>query len=33
MDLLTNVGVVVTGLVTVVSGLFALASLFFDELI
>jgi hypothetical protein len=33
MDFLTNVGVAVTGLVTVVVGLFSLASIFFDELI
>lgn len=33
MEFLTNVGALVAGLVTVVVGLFALASIFFDELI
>jgi len=33
MEILTNVGAMVTGLVTVVAGLFSLASILFDDII
>jgi hypothetical protein len=32
MDLITNVAAVLTGMVTVVVGLFSLATIFFDDL-
>lgn len=33
MEILTTLGAVVTGLATVVVGLFSLASLFFDDIV